>query len=59
VNNLWILFEETVFGKKRKITCSDRLLSMNYLRAVLRKTNLEGVDKYCQIVYFKEILEEQ
>jgi hypothetical protein len=56
VNNPWILFEETVFAKKRKITCSDRLLSMNYLRAVLRKTNLEGVDKYCQIVYFKGTL---
>jgi hypothetical protein len=53
VNNLWRLFEETVFGKKRKITCSDRLLFMNYLRAVSRKTNLKGVDKYCQIVYFK------
>jgi len=50
---MWILFEETVFGKKRKITCSDRLLLMNYLRAFLGKTNLKRVDKYCQIVYFK------
>jgi hypothetical protein len=48
-----MLSEETVFEMKRKMTFSDRLLSMNYLRAVLGKANVKRVDKYCQIVYFR------
>lgn len=51
--DLWTLIGVTVFGKKRKMTCSCRLLPKNSLRGDLGRTGVKKVYKYCQIVHFR------